>query len=317
MTNSDISLVLYVTSHITNIKHELEKRKRILTLPVITVRNIDQAVKLLNKGKSDGNLGLNSNHLINGGNKLYVLVSLLFNAMIVYSYTPEIMLKSTIISIPKNVRVNLTDSDNYRGITLCSSLCQVLDLLFINMNPDVKKSSDLQYAFKQGHSTNMCTLIIKEIIAHYIARGSEVYSCFIDASKAFDKINVAQLFKLLLKRDISASFLCLLLDTYERQQITAKWEDIRSFLFNRSKGVRQGRILSPLLFNIYIDELLYTLIKNGTGCYFGKHFVGAFGFADYITLLCPSRSGLQNMLLICGSFGKEFNVTYNPLKKSL
>ena len=74
------------------------------------------------------------------------------------------------------------------------------------MNPDVKKSSDLQYAFKQGHSTNMCTLIIKEIIAHYIARGSEVYSCFIDASKAFDKINVAQLFKLLLKRDISASF---------------------------------------------------------------------------------------------------------------
>ena len=41
-------------------------------------------MKLLNKGKSDGNLGLNSNHLINGGNKLYVLVSLLFNAMIVH-----------------------------------------------------------------------------------------------------------------------------------------------------------------------------------------------------------------------------------------
>ena len=55
----------------------------------------------------------------------------------------------------------------------------------------------------------MCTLIIKEIIAHYIARGSEVFSCFIDASETFDKINVVQLFNLLLKRDISASLLCL------------------------------------------------------------------------------------------------------------
>ena len=45
----------------------------------------------------------------------------------------------------------------------------------------------------------MCTLIIKEIIAHYIARGSEVFSCFIDASETFDKINVVQLFNLLLK----------------------------------------------------------------------------------------------------------------------
>ena len=58
----------------------------------------------------------------------------------------------------------------------------------------------------------------------------------------------------------------------------------------------------------------YTLRKNGTGCYFGNHFVGAFGYADGITLLCPSRSGLQNMLSICESFGKEFNVTYNPKK---
>ena len=276
--------------------------------------DIVKAIKGLNKDKSDGNVGFTSNHLLHGGNKLYVLLSLLFNAMIVHSHTPDIMLKSTIISIPKNASGDLSNSENYRGITLCNSLCKVFDLLFINFNPDVQLSSNCQFAFKKNHSTNLCTLMLKETIAHYISRGSNVYACFIDASKAFDKINIVKLFNILLKRNILPDFVSLLLDSYERQQVCFKWQDTISEHFNVSNGVRQGGILSPLLFNIYMDELLFTLERNGVGCYMGHHYFGAIGYADDLTLICPNRNGLQKMLNNCEEFGVNFNVTFNPNK---
>ena len=160
----------------------------------------------------------------------------------------------------------------------------------------------------------MCTSVVKEIIAHYNARGSPVYACFVDASKAFDKINLGKLFTILIKRDISAIFIRLLLDSYLRQSINANWCNIQSDSFASTNGVGQGAILSPLLFNIYMDELLLTLKNSDIGCHIGCYYVGSIGYADDLTLLCPTRHGLQKMLNICETFGSKYNVTYNPKK---
>ena len=82
---------------------------------VISVQQVINGVNGLNKHKSDGDAGLFSNNLIFGPNRLYVYLSLLYSTVMIHGYMPDSLLLSTIVPIPKNVRGNLSSSDNYRG----------------------------------------------------------------------------------------------------------------------------------------------------------------------------------------------------------
>jgi hypothetical protein len=81
-----------------------------------------------------------------------------------------------------------------------------------------------------------------------------------------------------------------------------------------SNGIRQGGIISPVLFCIYMDQLLKRLEDAGLGCHMGKHFYGALSYADDLTLAVPSISGLRKMLEICEEYGDEYSVDYNSTK---
>ena len=81
--------------------------------------------------------------------------------------------------------------------------------------------------------------------------------------------------------------------------------------FRQLNGVKQGAILSPLLFCIYIDILLKNLKTNGVGCHIGNYYYGVLGYADDIVLLSPTRKGLQEMLKTCEKYGHEYHVTFN------
>ena len=65
-------------------------------------------------------------------------------------------------------------------------------------------STDNQFGFKSNHSTDNCIFILKEIIDFYTIHNSPVYICFMDASKAFDRVNHFSLFKKLLDRGVPA-----------------------------------------------------------------------------------------------------------------
>ena len=75
--------------------------------------------------------------------------------------------------------------------------------------------------------------------------------------------------------------------------------------------------MSPLLFTVYIDELLIRLQKCGYGCYIGNSFYGALGYADDVILLSPTVNGMKCMLQVCINYGKEYNVLFNPEKTKL
>ena len=84
--------------------------------------------------------------------------------------------------------------------------------------------------------------------------------------------------------------------------------------FHVCNGVKQGAVISPILFVVYYDELIAKLARSGYGCRISQHFVGALSYADDITLLSPSLQGLQYMVNICEEYGKEFHVTFNDKK---
>ena len=92
----------------------------------------------------------------------------------------------------------------------------------------------------------------------------------IDALKAFDKVNFVKLFSLLIDKNISVVFLSIIMDLYTRQNLRASWNGVISTPFSVPNDARQGGILSPTLFNVYIDERLLRLKQYGIGCRIGK-----------------------------------------------
>ena len=92
------------------------------------------------------------------------------------------------------------------------------------------------------------------------------------------------------------------------------WNKHRSKSFGCLNGVKQGGVLSPIIFTVYIDELLLKLRSSGFGCYIDDTFVGALGYADDVTLMSPSIRGLKQMVDICETFAVEYDIKFNEKK---
>jgi Reverse transcriptase (RNA-dependent DNA polymerase) len=91
----------------------------------------------------------------------------------------------------------------------------------------------------------------------------------------------------------------------------ARWNGILSNFFPVTCGARQGGILSPIFFNIYVDDLILNLGKCDHGCCVGRTFMGCIMYADDLILLSPTRSGMQLMLDICTVFSNENSIISN------
>ena len=89
------------------------------TFNSFTVDGVLAAVRDMKPGKSDGDLGLSSDHVKNAPHVFNVHLCLLYNAMLVHGHVPTMMLKGTITHIPKDAKAKQSDSNNYRGICLC------------------------------------------------------------------------------------------------------------------------------------------------------------------------------------------------------
>jgi len=88
-----------------------------------------------------------------------------------------------------------------------------------------------------------------------------------------------------------------------------------SLPFTVSNGVKQGGVLSPVLFCVYIDSLLHSLAESGVGCFIGRVFVGALVYADDIVLLSTTAAtGMRTLLRVCDVFANDFSAVFNAAK---
>jgi len=174
-------------------------------------------------------------------------------------------------------------------------------------------TSSLQFGFKQGFSSDLCTGLVKNVIVRYLFNDTNVYGCFLDASKAFERVDHSVLFEKLLSRNLPPAVVRLLLLWYTNQKLCVTWGFCSSEKFSISNGVRQGGVLSPIMFTVYLDDLLADLVKSGVGCFWNQHFVGAVCYADDVAILAPSPSALRH-LHICTEFAKSHSLVYNAAK---
>lgn len=89
---------------------------------------------------------------------------------------------------------------------------------------------------------------------------------------------------------------------------------IVSEYFLAANGVKQGAVLSPVLFCVYIDNMLKSLAEAGVGCFFGTHFVGALAYADDVVILAPTATAMRRLLAHCDDYAHEYNISFNASK---
>ena len=93
-----------------------------------------------------------------------------------------------------------------------------------------------------------------------------------------------------------------------------KWNEFLSGSFSASNGVKQGGVLSPLLFTVYLDQLILALKELRIGCHLNDITVGAFIYADDVTLLATTSMALKAMLNTCTDFAASHNLLFNASK---
>ena len=132
-----------------------------------------------------------------------------------------------------------------------------------------------------------------------------------DLSKAFDRVKHSALFWKLLKKGMPPVYVRLLLVMYEKQKANVRWNNVLSETFSVNNGVKQGAVLSPILFCVYIDSLFSVLRRNRTGCWINGMYAGIMGYADDMWLLSPTQDGLQEMVQICSDYCKNLNLSFS------
>ena len=109
----------------------------------------------------------------------------------------------------------------------------------------------------------------------------------------------------------------LTMNMYINQSIQVKWNSIVSSNCYISNGVKQGGCISPTLFSVYLNGLIEKLKRNNIGCRYGSEFLGVFCYADDLSLLCPSFTGIKEMLRTCEIYADEHKILFNAKKSQL
>ena len=156
------------------------------------------------------------------------------------------------IPIPKGGKVCSTNADLlYRSIAISGILSKILDYVIIDKQADSLATSDYQFDFKYHSSTMLCSTIIIETIQYYDENGRQrLYVLFLHASKAFDRVCYSEL--LLRHKKVCPRIVQLLCYMYLNQACCVKWNSNNSTDFTVTNGVKQGAVISPILFSAYM-----------------------------------------------------------------
>ena len=271
------------------------------------------AISKLKVGKASAGF-VKSQHIFLGSPKLAIHLHLLYNGLLQYSYVPYDFLQGSVTPVLKDSNGNLNESNNYRPVTLSHTFSQLFEQLLLQKIDCYLVTDDLQFGFKKKRSTSHALFVLSSCVDYFVNHGSDVIATFLDCSKAFDKVSHNGIFIKMIERGVPLCFVNLLVYWYSNLTYECKWGDALSSSFPVPSGVKQGGVLSPHLFTMYMDDLVNRLRSKGVGCHVARNFVAAILFADDLCLIAPSRKAMQIMLDICVNYCREFCLTFNAAK---
>ena len=196
------------------------------------------------------------------------IILFLYNSMLFSSKVPTKLNVSIIKPILKDPEKRTDDLNNIRPISISTCFAQIFERLIIIRSPKLKITHNNQFGFKQKTSCNHALFTLKETILNYTENRTGIKIASLDAEKAFDKVWRNGLFFKLIER-LDYTMWYILKIYYDSSQGTIALDDgFLSELFPITVGVKQGGILSPDLFKVFIDELIHNCTEKNVGAMF-------------------------------------------------
>lgn len=276
---------------------------------------VENVISSMKRGKAACFDSLTAEHLQHCHPLLPGVLAKLFNWMLQVGYVPaQFGLSYTVPLLKGNTCSKNLSVDDFRGISISPVLSKVFEHCILQRFDTFFGTSDNQFGFKKSVGCSHAIYTARCVVDNYVSRGSTVNLCALDISKAFDRMNHHGLFLKLMHRSVPRTVLCVLENWFDKCFTCVKWNSVFSDMFKLNCGIRQGGVLSPYMFAIYIDDIVHKVETAGTGCYLGLICFSIFLYADDMLLLAPSISSLQKLFTVCETELRELDLCINAKK---
>ena len=222
-------------------------------------------------------------------------------------------MKTSIVPIIKNKTGDTSDKNNYRPIALVTACSKIFELCILSIIENYICTHDHQFGFKEQHATDMCIYTVKSVNKYFTRQNSPVYTCFLDAFITFDRISHWTLFKKLIACNTPVLIVRILIFGTKGSPFVSNGAKRTSEYFSIINGVRQGGVLPPRLFAIYMNDLLVCLTQCKACCHLNETVTNHVMYADNICLMAPRAIALQKMLNLCYEFSQSNDIIFNPI----
>ena len=287
----------------------------------ITSIEVTKAINKLNKGKAPGHDNISAEHLQNAGKMIYDLLAGLFNRIIHLEYIPQNFRIGTQIPLYKGKNSCALDPNNYRGITLLTSLNKVFEIIMWRRLEvwweEEGVISPLQGACKAGVSCIHSALVLQETIAVNLDTSTKVFVAYFDVAKAFDSVWIDGLFYHLRAKGITGKCWRLLYRSYQNFLCRVRIEGQFSDWYTMSCGIHQGGFLSLLKYTAFIDPLIRELEHSDVGCTIVGVPTTPVGYADDMATCSTSKPKMDKALSIVSEHAKRWRYRYNNKKSAV
>ena len=284
----------------------------------ITISDVEGALKRLNKKASPGPDKISAELLLAGKAFLMPLFVLIFNKVFSYAAYPQLWTQNFLKQIFK--KGETCDPNNYRGIAIGSVMGKIFSLILLerleNRIESTHPISENQIGFKKGHRTADHIFVLNTIVSKIVKNERKKLFCaFIGFQKAYDRINRSLLLLKLQRREISGLFYRNIKSMYNSVSYLVKVRNGHLDPITSALGLKQGGVLSPLLFNLFIDDMSNLFDASCDPVITLGSPLSHLLYADDLVLMSSSEAGLISCLAKLENFCNIWQLDVN-IKKS-
>jgi hypothetical protein len=310
--------MLAATSWLSNFEQSPPQQSEVNSSSIApTFAEVEYAISRSKRNKSPGIDGLTTDILKEGGEHLVHALCHIFAIFWREEAFPMDMFHSTIIPLPK-IAVPTSPSD-FRPISLTSCVGKVFEHVLVQrinrLSEECRWIAPEQCGFQPGRRIEENLLVINQLV--HQRNSHTLWAGFLDIRGAYDSVHRDLLWHKLHCLGMPDKLIRVLRATYAFPMANVRSAGVTSAPFTTGMGLRQGSVSSPILYNLFVNEIV-TLLKGTTeGVQLGDSTIQILLYADDMTLLADSEEDLQLLFDKVVEISVEWGFSFNAAKSAV